>query len=63
MFEKRSDVSLFFSASGSDQHNEDQHMFKDFDYICPELAARLESSSTELLPEQMQDLRIRGYGD
>ena len=48
-------------------------MFKDFDYISPELVSSVDKLSsqpnTELsngasnLPEEMQDLRIRGYGD
>ena len=43
-------------------------MFKDFDYISPELAARLEAADDHAedatrLNDEMQDLRIRGYGD
>ena len=60
---------MFFIADSS----ADQHMFKDFDYISPELVSSVDKLSsqpnTELsngasnLPEEMQDLRIRGYGD
>ena len=60
----------------------EQHMFKDFDWISPELlSSHLESSSDKSrqvpsqqqpnnsdngasnLTEEIQDLRIRGYGD
>ena len=44
-------------------------MFQDFDYISPEMSARLidstdekEDPSATLLPDEMQELRIRGYG-
>merc|ERR1719411_713877 len=49
--------------------SEDCHMFKDFDYISPEMSARLidstdekEDPSATLLPDEMQELRIRGFG-
>ena len=47
-------------------------MFKDFDYISPELDqdkdgiaidADHDAADSRGLPDDMQDLRIRGYGD
>lgn len=68
-----------------DKTDGEPHMFKDFDYISPELVStRLEASdkttsssirtqpsngatpdvgTTSNLTDEMQDLRIRGYGD
>ena len=43
-------------------------MFQDFDYISPEMSARFDSAdekkdpSTNILPDEMQELRIRGFG-
>ena len=56
------------TASNSEQR-EDTHMFQDFDYISPEMSARFDSTadekkdpSTNILPDEMQELRIRGFG-
>ena len=43
-------------------------MFNDFDYVAPELSARYEAEQEKqdqdkMLPSELQDLRIRGYGD
>lgn len=51
------------------QRNNDQattsesYMFDDFDYTCPEFSSELSTSAKNLPVEEMQDLRIRGYGD
>lgn len=53
--------------------SDDRRMFKDFDYISPEMSACTETTSakqptveneepTTKLPEEMQDLRIRVFG-
>ena len=46
---------------------EDLGMFNDFDYIAPELRSREDSEEKsdqdKMLPSELQDLRIRGYGD
>ena len=59
---------IFINFSGR-ATSEDCHMFKDFDYISPEMSARLidstdekEDPSATLLPDEMQELRIRGFG-
>jgi len=46
----------------SSEATDEQEMFDDFDYVCPELAARLGENGTDLNSE-MQDLRIRVFGD
>ena len=39
-------------------------MFNDFDYVAPEFLAEQEKQDQEkMLPSELQDLRIRGYGD
>ena len=52
-------TSSFVSLS---EATDEQEMFDDFDYVCPELAARLGENGTDLNSE-MQDLRIRVFGD
>ena len=46
---------------------EDLGMFNDFDYIAPELRSHEDSEEKsdqdKMLPSELQDLRIRGYGD
>ena len=56
------------SGRASNSEREDSHMFQDFDYISPEMSARFDSAdekkdpSTNILPDEMQELRIRGFG-
>ena len=53
-----------FSSSFLGQHKEDLGMFNDFDYVAPEFMAEQEKQDQEkMLPSELQDLRIRGYGD
>ena len=57
----------FINLSGR-AASEESLMFKDFDYISPEMSDRFNSSdkkedpTTTLLPDEMQELRIRGFG-
>lgn len=62
------------AASASNGHSaaekEEPYMFKDFDYISPELDQDKDiaidadhDADSRGLPDDMQDLRIRGYGD
>ena len=68
-----SQILIYFCLLFADSSAE-QHMFKDFDYISPELVSTVDKISTQPnstdisngasnLTEEMQDLRIRGYGD
>ena len=60
----------FYHFSGRTPASEESLMFKDFDYISPEMSDRFNNStekksedpSTTLLPDEMQELRIRGFG-
>ena len=41
-------------------------MFNDFDYIAPDMTTcyeKQEQDQDKMLPSELQDLRIRGYGD
>lgn len=52
------------TAKDEGQHKEDLGMFNDFDYVAPEFLAEQEKQDQEkMLPSELQDLRIRGYGD
>ena len=65
---KMVNTSLIFINLSGRAASEESLMFKDFDYISPEMSDRFNSSdkkedpSTTLLPDEMQELRIRGFG-
>jgi len=67
---RESDANNSNTVNGraSNSEREDSHMFQDFDYISPEMSARFDSAdekkdpSTNILPDEMQELRIRGFG-
>ena len=65
---KTVNLSLIFIILSGRAASEESLMFKDFDYISPEMSDRFNSTdkkedpSTTLLPDEMQELRIRGFG-
>lgn len=71
---RESDDLSSSSRNNAQDTDAEQYMFKDFDYISPELVSTVDklsatqpntdiSNGASNLPEDMQDLRIRGYGD